>query len=154
MLKIDSNLIWTIVNLLILYVLMRKFLFKPVQNILAKRNAEIEESFANAEKKNQEVLAAQAKVDEQLQEMDKMRADTVRDAKTKAKEEYDKIIAAANEQSDEIIKKAKDQSVKIAHEEKKKAQAEMVDVVKSAATKMANKDSDAEIYDDFLSKLK
>ena len=30
MLRIDSNLIWIIVNLLIFYFLIRKFLFKPV----------------------------------------------------------------------------------------------------------------------------
>mgnify|MGYP000411777411 CR=1 FL=1 len=37
MLRIDSNLIWIIVNLLIFYFLIRKFLFKPVLNIIEKR---------------------------------------------------------------------------------------------------------------------
>ena len=29
MLKLDLNLLWTVVDVLILYVLLRKFLFKP-----------------------------------------------------------------------------------------------------------------------------
>ncbi len=31
MLKLDLNLLWTVVDVLILYVLLRKFLFKPIQ---------------------------------------------------------------------------------------------------------------------------
>jgi phosphoribosylformylglycinamidine synthase len=34
MLKLDINLLWTVVDVLILYVLLRKFLFKPIQNVL------------------------------------------------------------------------------------------------------------------------
>ena len=37
MLKLDMNLLWTVVNVLIMYALLRKFLFKPVQDVIAKR---------------------------------------------------------------------------------------------------------------------
>ena len=37
MLRIDSNILWTIINLLILYALMKHFLFQPVHDILGKR---------------------------------------------------------------------------------------------------------------------
>ena len=37
MLKLDLNLLWTVVDVLILYVLLRKFLFKPIQNVLDQR---------------------------------------------------------------------------------------------------------------------
>ena len=37
MLKLDMNLLWTVVNVLIMYVLLRKFLFKPVHAVIAKR---------------------------------------------------------------------------------------------------------------------
>lgn len=45
MLRIDSNLIWIIVNLLIFYFLIRKFLFKPVLNIIEKRKQMVAEQF-------------------------------------------------------------------------------------------------------------
>ena len=41
MLRIDSNILWTIINLLILYALMKHFLFQPVHDILEKRKQEI-----------------------------------------------------------------------------------------------------------------
>ena len=37
MLKLDINLVFTVINLLIIYFILSKFLFKPVKNILAKR---------------------------------------------------------------------------------------------------------------------
>lgn len=36
MLKLDINLVFTVINLLIIYFIVSKFLFQPVKNILAK----------------------------------------------------------------------------------------------------------------------
>ncbi len=57
MLKLDINLVFTILNVLILYVLVRKFLFKPVHNILEARQAEIDKQY-------EDVKAAQDAADE------------------------------------------------------------------------------------------
>ena len=54
MLRIDSNLIWIIVNLLIFYFLIRKFLFKPVLNIIEKRKQMVAEQFEKADTANAE----------------------------------------------------------------------------------------------------
>ena len=40
MLRLDWNLLFTVINLLILYFLMKRFLFKPVNEILEKRQQE------------------------------------------------------------------------------------------------------------------
>ena len=49
MLKLDLNLLWTVVDVLILYVLLRKFLFKPIQNVLNQRQKKIEDDIAAAQ---------------------------------------------------------------------------------------------------------
>ena len=41
MLRIDINLLFTVINLIIIYVIIRKLLFKPVKKIIAQREAEI-----------------------------------------------------------------------------------------------------------------
>ena len=43
MLKLDINLLWTVVNVLIMYALLRKFLFKPVQDVLDKRQKMVDD---------------------------------------------------------------------------------------------------------------
>lgn len=56
MLRLDWNLLFTVINLLLLFVLMKIFLFKPVQKIIAARQAE-------ADKKFDEAAAKQAEAD-------------------------------------------------------------------------------------------
>ncbi len=42
MLRIDINLVYIIINILILYFLLKKFLIKPLDNILAQRQAKVD----------------------------------------------------------------------------------------------------------------
>ena len=58
MLKLDLNLLWTVVDVLILYVLLRKFLFKPIQNVLNQRQKKIEDDIAAAQTSKNEAAAA------------------------------------------------------------------------------------------------
>ena len=37
MLTLNLNLLYTVVNILVLFLLLRKFLYKPVMNIIAQR---------------------------------------------------------------------------------------------------------------------
>lgn len=41
MLKLDINLLFTVINLVVWYLLIKKFLFKPVNNIISKREEAI-----------------------------------------------------------------------------------------------------------------
>ena len=71
------HIIATIANLLILTLILKKFLFKPVQNVLAQRKKEVEALYTGAEE-----AKAQAESDKKLYS-EKLRG---------AKEEADSII--------------------------------------------------------------
>ena len=49
MLSLDLNLVWNIINLVVLYLLLRHFLFKPVMGIMDKRRQIIEDGLRNAQ---------------------------------------------------------------------------------------------------------
>ena len=49
MLRLDINLVFTIINLLVLYFLLKKFLFKPVNTIIEQREEAIKKQFDEAE---------------------------------------------------------------------------------------------------------
>ena len=53
MLKLDMNLLWTVVNVLVMYALLRKFLFKPVQDVIAKRQQMVDASMADAQERKE-----------------------------------------------------------------------------------------------------
>ena len=66
MLKLDLNLLWTVVDVLILYVLLRKFLFKPIQMILAKRQTEVDSTYEEAAQATLDAETAKADYEERL----------------------------------------------------------------------------------------
>lgn len=154
MLRIDSNILWTIINLLILYALMKHFLFQPVHVILEKRKQEIESDFALANQKKQEALESKNKADQQLANMQTICDGMLADAKEKASLEYEQIIADANKKSDEMIEQARTKTIEAANEEKAKAKSEIADLINKAADKITNTKSDEKLYDDFLKEMK
>ena len=70
MLKLDLNLLWTVVDVLILYVLLRKFLFKPIQNVLDQRQKMIEADIAAAKTSKTEAAAALTTAQDKLRNVD------------------------------------------------------------------------------------
>ena len=49
MLKFDLNLLWTVINLIVFFILMKVFLFKPIKKTLDKRKALIDQQFSDAQ---------------------------------------------------------------------------------------------------------
>ena len=44
MLTLNLNILWTVVNILVLFVLLRKFLYRPVMNVIEQRQKQIREA--------------------------------------------------------------------------------------------------------------
>lgn len=61
MLRLDINLVFTIINLLIWYAIIRIFLFKPINKVIDKRNATIQEKYDEAKKMQEEAQAEKEK---------------------------------------------------------------------------------------------
>ena len=74
MLRLDWNLLFTVINLLLLFVLMKIFLFKPVQKIIAARQAEADKQFDEAAAKQAEADGLRLSMQSQLQALKKKRA--------------------------------------------------------------------------------
>ena len=95
MLKFDWNMLWTVINLIIFFVLMKVFLFKPIKKTMEKRQELIQKQFKDA-------ADTQAAADEKMADYEKRIANAddeakkiVDDAKVSAKAEYGKIIDRA-----------------------------------------------------------
>ena len=58
MLTLNLNLLYTVVNILVLFLLLRKFLYKPVMNIIAQRQKQVDDALNAAETSKQEAVAA------------------------------------------------------------------------------------------------
>ena len=70
MLTLNLNLLWTVVNVLILFLLLRKFLYKPVMNVIAQRQKQIDDAIAAAETSKQDAAAALTSAEDKLRNVD------------------------------------------------------------------------------------
>ena len=102
MLKLDLNLLWTVVDVLILYVLLRKFLFKPIQNVLDQRQKTIEADIAAAQTSKTEAAAALTTAQDKLRNVDNEAA-----ARREAYEKQADEIVAAGKAAVEIERQNK-----------------------------------------------
>ena len=113
-LEVISVNIWQIIislcNLVILFLLLKKFLYKPVREMLAKRKALIDGVYADADKAKTDALAAKESYESKLStakdEADAIRAEAVADAGRRS----DKLLAEAKDKADAIVRRAEEEA--------------------------------------------
>ena len=131
----------SLANLIILFLLVKKFLFGPVKNFMNKRQEEIEKEYNEADKMKQEAMNAKEKYEEQLENA-KDKADEILSlASDNAKLREQKIISQAKEQAEGIIKNAKAEALL----ERKKAEEGIKHEIVNVSTLIAEKMLEREI---------
>ena len=94
MLSVDpTNLILTVVNLLVLLVALKIFLFKPVQKIIAARQAEADKQFGEAAARQAEADGMKAQYADSLAGIEDEKKKTLQAARKDADAQYQKIVA-------------------------------------------------------------
>ncbi|MBO5373952.1 MAG: F0F1 ATP synthase subunit B [Clostridia bacterium] len=93
-------------NLVILFVLLKKFLYKPVKKILAQRQAEIDKQYADARDAKDSAELSRQEWDAKLKAADGEAEKIIKNAKEKAERQGDKIVSGAMTRADEIVRQA------------------------------------------------
>ncbi|MCR4901672.1 MAG: ATP synthase F0 subunit B [Butyrivibrio sp.] len=159
MLDIDfANILYTVINILLLCLIFRIFLFKRVDKILNERKQEADYANEDAVKKAKEADEARKKYEEELNSFNDKRDDLMRQTKDEAYREHEKILDEARVQALEILDEAK-VNAKIESERQKKVyEAELKEMVVDAASKIAatshTEESDKLLYDKFIEEAK
>lgn len=156
MLKLDMNIIWSILNLLILYFLMKKFLFKPVQNIIAQRQAQADEALNDANASKAQAEEARSRYEASVKEVEESKTEIVAQARRTAAAEYEKIVNQANDQAKTIVEDAKTNAEHEKFKIIRSAENDIADMVVNAAGRLAGMGANAtgqeKLYDEFLNK--
>ena len=134
-----STIFWSIVVFVILVVVLWKFVLKPVNNMISKRQEEIREKIDDADRKG---LEASEYLEEQKKSIDKSRIEAkkiIDEGKEAARKIKEEIENQASEKSKLMLKDAlteirseKDRSIN-------EVKDEMVDIALSASQKMISK---------------
>jgi F-type H+-transporting ATPase subunit b len=154
MLKLDWNIIFNIINIMVLYVLMKKFLFGPIIEIMEKRSKTIADSISDAEEKSSAAQELKLKYEDILKDAEVMADRIVKEAKQSALKVQEKQI---EETKAEIAKMMEDANKSIELERQKSMQniqSEIAGIAMTAAAKILQKNIDesanTQIMNDFF----
>lgn len=153
MLRLDINLLFTAANLLIWFVLIRKFLFKPVNTVLSKREEAIALQYEKAQKLQDEAKAEKDKCVQFQAQIEQEKAAAVTEAQEKARTEYDRIVTDARDKAEQIVEASRKEAELERARIVGKAEQEIRSVIMEAATgSMQSAGGDHALYDQFLTK--
>lgn len=153
--------VWTIImtwgNLLILFLLMKKFLFGPVKKVMDQRQEEIEKSISDAENAKSDALNMKEEYTKKLFDAKKEADEIIKNAVKSAQLREEEILKEANKKASDIMEKA-DKTIEL---EKKAAmegvKEEIADIATSIASKIIEKDineNDHErLIEEFINKM-
>ena len=151
------HILVSLLNLVILFFLFKKFLFEPVKKMVAGREAAVNSKFEAAKEAEAKAKANEEKWNETLKEAGVKADDIIKNATDIAKSRAEGIIRDADIKADGIVKAAKTE----AELEKQKAaddiKREIVDISAAIAEKMLEREVNTEdhraMIDSFINSI-
>ncbi|MCI1268995.1 MAG: F0F1 ATP synthase subunit B [Ruminococcus sp.] len=154
MLHLDANIIWTFINILILYLLLRMFLFKPINKIMDERAKKIQDDLDNAKKSKEEAEQMRADYNETLATASDKARQIVEEAVGQAESERSEIMARAEKENLQLYQSTQKSIENERKRSVQEAQSQIADLAIAAASKIIAKNvddsSNRQIVDEFL----
>ena len=155
MLDIDLwTVLWTGVHLIVLYLLLRHFLFKPVTKVMEERARAIEDGLAQAEQAKRAAQTLERENEERLAQVRSQADQIVSQARDQGKLAYDQIIASAQADAQAIRAGAQAQAEAERRQMLQDVRRQAVSLTLLAAARVSgqamDRESDREMAEDFL----
>lgn len=156
MLRLDWSLLFNMINLIVLYLLMSRFLIKPITSIMEQRQAVIRQQFAGASDAETKAEELKRQYEEKMKISQVESAKMVEQARQEARQEYNRIVKDAGGQADRILSDAR--SLVDAERQKtlRDVESEIAGLALAAASKVigaaGNHESNQLLYQQFLAK--
>ncbi len=152
-LKVISVNAWAIVislvNLVILTIILKRFLFKPVKKIVDSRRAAIDEDYAQAKAAREDAEKTRKSYEEAMAAAKMTGDQIIADASRTAEFRSNEIVAQAREKASEIRRQAEQDAIL----ERKKAEDEMKHEIADVSTQLTGKLLQREINEEDHRKL-
>ncbi|MCD8007239.1 MAG: F0F1 ATP synthase subunit B [Oscillospiraceae bacterium] len=127
--------LFTLANTLLLFFVLKKFLFKPVMKIIDDRQKEIDDLYNSADTAKAEADEMRDEYQKKLEEARETGDKIISDAVTRAQSREEEIVSKANKEASAILEKAQEDIAL----EKKKAMGEVKDNISVIAVSIAGR---------------
>lgn len=131
---------WTLaiqaVNFLVLVWLLQRFLYRPVQQVIQKRQAMAEQVMGEAQHKADDADAARQRYEASLDGLESKKRDIVEQVHKDMQQEGQKLLDAASAEADRILEEARAEAEKERAKTLSNLKAEIADLATGIATQM------------------
>ncbi len=148
-----GTIVFTLINTLIIFLIFRIFLFKPVCRILDKRKEMAAAEIAEAQKAKEAAAKTEQEYLERLASAKAEAAEIMKQATQRAQARGDEIIAEANKNAADIRAKAEETIERERKSAVNEIKNEISDMVILAASKVAEKEISAKDNEELISRF-
>lgn len=144
-------------NLLILFLLLKRFLFKPVQKVLDARAEEIEETYKSAEDTKSSAEKMLGEYEEKLKNARDTADGIIKSAEKTANMRSENIVNDANDKARRIMEKSRVQIEREKQEAMREARSDIVRAASDIAEKLIGReltaDDDEKLIGDIIDRM-
>ncbi|MBQ7445141.1 MAG: F0F1 ATP synthase subunit B [Clostridia bacterium] len=152
---------WTMIiawiNILIMYLILRKFLFKPVKKMIDARQKEVDDMYANAAEATKAADEMKADYEQKLAKATEESEQIVKDAVRRAQLREEEMIRDAEGQASRILARAEEQIELEKNQAINDIKNEVSGLAVDLASAIISRDVDAaeheQFIDDFISRI-
>lgn len=145
--------IFTIINLLVTYFVLKRFLFKPVMAYMKKRQTNIENDLRDAQAKIDEAEMRTMEATERIEGSIKEASGIVGDAKVQAETQRDAILASARQEAADLIKRSEGDINRMRNAMLEDMKTEVAELSVAIATKVIGQSVDKERQKELVERL-
>ncbi len=136
--------VFVALNLIILYIVLRRILFKPVTEFMENRTKSIKDSIDEAERQKAEAGEMKRSYEEQIINSRVEGEKIINEARIKAGKEHDRLVAEAKQEVESMLARARDE---IEHDREQmlhEVRAQVAGLALAAASKVIEANMDTE----------
>jgi len=151
------TMIFAWINLLVLYLVLRKILFGRVKGMIDSRQKEIDDLYTDAEEKKTEAHALKDEYEKKLSEANEESEEILKRASRKAQLREEEILREANEKAKRTLERASEEiereRLNAINEVKNEVSSIAVDIASSLIKREISKDEHEAMIDEFINNM-
>lgn len=142
MMSFDWRIVWEVVNFFILVWLLKRYLYKPITEMLDKRYEKIKNEISSAENSNKEAERHRQRYEAELGKARERAQEIIEDAERRGKEKAQEIISEAKDEALRIQKRNIEEIARA----KEEAMAQLKQELAAMSLMIASKYMQEELY--------
>ena len=144
------NTILSLANLAIIFLILKKFLWRPVQKVMDQRKAQVDKMYADADESRTAADAMKRDYEQRLASARQEADALIKTATENAQRKGDQIVAEANTQAGHVRKKAEAEIEQQKKQMLKDVRSEISELAVDIASKVVEREISQKDYDGFV----